>query len=162
MILHYFTKKENAEKIIAKNIYETILYKSNKVLNENSFFIEKNYNISFEIISLLIIMYINSNIKKKIKNYYKINEFLVSYFVSDLDESLRVKGIGDMSIGKYVKSYVKKFYFRLSKFPKVSDEINHDIFVEYLELFNIIESNKYFDASKKFLEIHKIIHSEKY
>ena len=44
----------------------------------------------------------------------------------------------------------------------IFEEYNHDIFVEYFELFNIIEKNKYFDASKKFLEIHKIIHSEKY
>ena len=49
------------------------------------------------------------------KKYQVVNEELVSLFIADLDESLREKGIGDMSIGKYVKSYVKKFYFRISK-----------------------------------------------
>ena len=44
---------------------------------------------------------------------------LLILFIKDLDESLSLRGIGDMSIGKYVKSYVKKFYFRLSKFPKI-------------------------------------------
>ena len=34
------------------------------------------------------------------------------YDIEDLDKALREIGIGDMSIGKYVKKYVKKFYYR--------------------------------------------------
>ena len=33
----------------------------------------------------------------------------MSNFINDLDKSFREVGIGDMSIGKYVKKYVKKF-----------------------------------------------------
>ena len=118
MILHYFKKKENKGQIIAIEQYKKILAESNLFLNENNFFKIKNYKISFEIVSIFLIMFIRINLlKNNRKLYLKVNDELLSLFISDLDESLREKGIGDMSIGKYVKSYVKKFYFRISKFP---------------------------------------------
>ena len=118
MILQYFKKKENKEHIIAGDQYKKVLAESNIFLNENNFFKVKNYNVSFEIVSIFLIMFIRKNLLESNKKFYlKVNDELVSLFVSDSDESLREKGIGDMSIGKYVKSYVKKFYFRISKFP---------------------------------------------
>ena len=118
MILQYFKKKENKEQIIAIDQYKKILAESNLFLNENSFFKLKNYKVSFEIVSIFLIMFIRINLLEyNRKLYLKVNDELLSLFISDLDESLREKGIGDMSIGKYVKSYVKKFYFRISKFP---------------------------------------------
>ncbi len=154
MILHYFNKKENIEKKISEEIYKGILRESNLILINNNFFKEKNYNSSFEIVSILIIFYIKNNIKNNIKNYNKINEYLISIFIDDLDESLRKKGIGDMSIGKYVKSYVKKFYYRLSQFPNIS-EINSSNFLEnYLQLFDFIKDNKISLASNKFKKIY--------
>ena len=35
----------------------------------------------------------------------------MDYFIRDIDHSLRLSGIGDMSIGKYVKTYVKEILF---------------------------------------------------
>ena len=49
----------------------------------------------------------------------RVNEELIKNLVNDLDKSLRDAGISDMSIGKYVKKYVKKFYYRL----KILDQI---------------------------------------
>tara|TARA_Y100000768_G_C23944161_1_gene666690 strand:+ start:548 stop:1036 length:489 start_codon:yes stop_codon:yes gene_type:complete len=157
MILQYFKKKENIEKVLAKDIYKKILFESNSILNKNTFFKEKNYKVSFEIVSILMIFYIQYNINNKIKNYKRINEELVNLFILDLDESLRVKGIGDMSIGKYVKSYVKKFYFRLSKFPKII-ELNHTKNLEvYFSYFDFIDEKQNIQASKVFLEFYKNI-----
>ncbi len=150
MILQYFIKKENIEKKIAKNLYKTILLKSRALLNENNFFINKNYNTGFEVISILLILYIKINILSKANNYKIINEELISFFISDLDESLRIKGIGDMSIGKYVKKYVKKFYYRLSKFPNLEEIEDFESFGEYLKLFDLIKSNEIVAASKIF------------
>ena len=150
MILQYFIKKENIEKKIAKNLYKTILLKSRALLNENNFFINKNYNTGFEVISILLILYIKINILSKAKNYKIINEELISFFISDLDESLRIKGIGDMSIGKYVKKYVKKFYYRLSKFPNLEEIEDFKSFEEYLKLFDLIKSKEIVAASKIF------------
>ena len=80
----------------------------------------------------------------------KVNEKLISLFISDLDESLREKGIGDMSIGKYVKSYVKKFYFRVSKFPKNNNLYNNKSFIEYLKIIDLFKNDDYVNVSRKF------------
>ena len=158
MILHYFKKKENIEHQIAKDIYNEVLKISNLFLGENSYFIQKDYNSSFEIVSIFTIIYIKLNIKFKKKNYKYINEEIIKILVSDLDESLRSKGIGDMSIGKYVKSYVKKFYFRISKFPI---DIDNDNLSNYLKKFDFLIEGEIDNASKSIIAIYKKI-SNKY
>ena len=157
MILHYFNKKENIEKKIAEETYKAILKLSNKILNDNNFFIKKDYNSSFEIVSILLIIHIQKNITENYKNFKLINEILISTFISDLDESLRVKGIGDMSIGKYVKSYVKKFYFRLRKFKDNHINYNKDFFEEYFNNFDLIKKDSYQKAAFVFDHIYKDI-----
>ena len=151
MILQYFKKKENKEQIIATKQYRQIIYESNIFLNKNNFFISKDYKTSFEIVSIFLIMFIRINLLKNNRNKYLIvNDKLVSLFIADLDESLREKGIGDMSIGKYVKSYVKKFYFRISKFPDDNNLYNNEAFIEYLKVTNLIKNEDYMNVSRKF------------
>ena len=84
------------------------------------------------------------------KLYVKVNDELVSLFISDLDESLREKGVGDMSIGKYVKSYVKKFYYRIKKFPKDNNLYKNQSFIEYLKMTGLIKNDDYINVSRKF------------
>ena len=151
MILQYFKKKENKEQILATQQYKKILSESILFLNDKNLFIKKNYNTSFEIISIFLIMFIRKNLLENDRNLYlKVNDELVSLFISDLDESLREKGIGDMSIGKYVKSYVKKFYFRLSKFPIDNNLYKNELFIEYLKMTNLIKNNEYEKVSRFF------------
>ena len=164
MILQYFKKKENKEQNIAKEQYEKILFESNIFLKSHNFFKEKNYKTSFEIVSIFLIMFIRINLlKNNKKKYLKVNDELVSLFISDLDESLREKGIGDMSIGKYVKSYVKKFYFRITKFPDDNNLYNNESFIEYLKITNLIKNDDYVNVSRKFNEkFGNFIDSSKY
>ena len=151
MILQYFKKKENKEQIIAAKQYKLIISESNIFLNENNFFKESNYKTSFEIVSIFLIMFIRRNLLEFNRNLYlKVNDELVSLFISDLDESLRAKGIGDISIGKYVKSYVKKFYFRVKKFPDDNNLYKNDSFLEYLKITDIIKNEDYVNVSRKF------------
>ena len=151
MILQYFKKKENKEQIIAIGQYKKILTETNLFLNENNFFKLKNYKVSFEIVSIFLIMFIRINLLEyNRKLYLKVNDELLSLFISDLDESLREKGIGDMSIGKYVKSYVKKFYFRISKFPDDNNLYKNESFIEYLKLIDLIKNDDYVNVSRKF------------
>jgi len=151
MILQYFKKKENKEQIIANEQYKKIIAESNFFLNENNFFKIKNYKISFEIVSIFLIMFIRINLlENNRKLYLKVNDELLSLFISDLDESLREKGIGDMSIGKYVKSYVKKFYFRVSKFPDDNNLYKNETFIEYLKLIDLVKKDDYVHVSRKF------------
>ena len=60
-----------------------------------------------------------------------------------------------MSIGKYVKSYVKKFYFRLSKFPKEYSKIDNNFFSNYLENLNFIQKEKILVAANTFFYIFR-------
>ena len=151
MILQYFKKKENKEQIIATNQYKQIINESNIFLNENNFFKVKNFKTSFEIVSIFLIMFIRINLlQENRKKFLIVNDKLVSLFVADLDESLREKGIGDMSIGKYVKSYVKKFYFRISKFPVDNNLYKNEAFIEYLKLTDLFENEDYINVSRKF------------
>ena len=136
-------------------IYKKILVESNQLLIISNYFKEKNYNTSFEIVSIFLIIYIKLNIEFKVDNYQSINEELINIFVDDLDDSLRSKGIGDMSIGKYVKSYVKKFYFRLSKFPKDYSKIDNNFFSNYLENLNFIQKEKILVAANTFFYIFR-------
>ena len=151
MILQYLKKRENKEQIIATEQYKKILFESNKFINENNFFKTKDYKTSFEIVSIFLIMFIRKNLlENNRKIYLKVNDELVSLFISDLDESLREKGIGDMSIGKYVKSYVKKFYFRISKFPNNNNLYKNESFIEYLKITDLFKNDDYVDVSRKF------------
>ena len=84
MILQYFKKKENKEQIIAIEQYKKILVESNLFLNENNFFKIKNYKISFEIVSIFLIMFIRVNLlDNNRKLYLKVNDELLSLFISD-------------------------------------------------------------------------------
>lgn len=54
---------------------------------------------------------------------------------------MRSIGIPDMSVGKYVKNYTKKFYFRISRLEEVFKVNDYNFFYEYLRNFNIINDN---------------------
>ena len=57
MILQYFKKKENELKIQSDKVYLSILKKSKSILNKN-YFNEKDFSISFELISILLIYHL--------------------------------------------------------------------------------------------------------
>ena len=61
-----------------------------------------------------------------------INQQIMDLYIIDLDKSLRELGIGDMSIGKYVKAYIKKFYYRISKLENIFTDNNISNFKMYL------------------------------
>ena len=138
MILQYFKKKENEYKIKADKLYFNILNKSKLLLNKK-YFNEINFSISFELISVLLIFYLHFLKDKNISSNKKINEELVKNLVNDLDKSLRDAGISDMSIGKYVKKYVKKFYYRLKILDPMFENHNNDNNEELLNYVNSLE-----------------------
>ena len=151
MILQYFKKKENKEQIVAIIQYKKILMESKIFLDKNNFFKVKNYKTSFEVVSIFIIMFMRKNLlEENKKKYLKVNEELLSLFIKDLDESLREKGIGDISIGKYVKTYIKKFYFRISKFPDDNNLYKNQSFIEYLDVTQLFKNDEYVNVSRKF------------
>ena len=131
MFLQYFKKKENKYKDLADNIYSNILSKT-KILIRSKFFKEVNFDSSFEIISIFLIFYIKFYKDDKKKNYEKINDELIKNFINDLDKTMREIGIGDISIGKYVKKYVKKFYYRVKLLDTILNNFDENEFIKYL------------------------------
>ena len=141
MLLHYFFKKENKEKKLAENIYSLIISKSQEIMNNNTFLLQKNFQTSFEIITFFIICYLKVFKIKKIINYKIINQNIINLFISDLDKGLRDIGIGDMSLGKHVKAYVKKFYFRLPKIDIILDKNDNTQLCQYIKSLDIIDDS---------------------
>jgi len=157
VILQYFKKKENEYKIKSDKVYLNILKKSKSLLNKK-YFVEIDFSITFELISILLIYSLNffKNIDRGSEK--RVNEELMKNFVNDLDKSLRDAGISDMSIGKYVKKYVKKFYYRLKILDSIFENNNNEQLLNYLNSLKhvnknnskelIIQLSKFFDKIK--------------
>ena len=75
----------------------------------------------------------------------------MNLYIIDLDKSLREMGIGDMGIGKYVKSYVKKFYYRIPKLEKIFQKNDYDGFERYIRKIDISEQDNNNIAISKYL-----------
>ena len=159
MLLHYFYKKENKEKNYVNDIYSKNIKLSIRFIQSSNYILKKDFQTSFEIFSLFLIFHLKNFKDFKIKNYKKINEELINLFVKDLDYSFREIGIGDMKIGKYVKTFIKKFYFRLSVMEEILNTKDLNKSVEFVSNLNIIKKNQITRATKEMLNIYLKIQS---
>ena len=159
MLLHYFYKKENKEKNYVNDIYSKNIKLSIRFIQSSNYILKKDFQTSFEIFSLFLIFHLKNFKDFKIKNYKKINQELINLFVKDLDYSFREIGIGDMKIGKYVKTFIKKFYFRLSAMEEILNTKDLNKYVEFVSNLNIIKKNQITRATKEMLNIYLKIQS---
>ena len=149
MVLQYFHKKENKDQIIAKKIYSSIISLLQELFNNKNFDIKRDFNSSFELMSLILFMiFYLSKLKSENK---AINQHLMDLYIADLDKTLRELGIGDMNIGKYVKSYVKKIYYRISKLEIIFKNNGYDDFEKYFKKINIQKKPNNDNSLAKFL-----------
>ena len=158
MILQYFKKKENIYKIKSQNIYLDIL-SNTKLLIEEKYFDEINFSVTFELISIFLIYYFKFLNKENVISNKKIKEELMKNLINDLDKSLRDAGISDMSIGKYVKKYVKKFYYRLKILDPIFENYNNKKLLDYVNSLKFVNKNNSNELvnhlSELFLQIKK-------
>jgi len=148
MILHYLKKKENKDQELIDFIYVEIIKSANIIINKDLRFKKTDFNITFEVVSMLLFCFFISQNEKFDKNRKIFNQGLMNLFIKDIDHSLRLTGL-DMNLGKYVKKYVKKFYYRLSKFKEIIKEKDKKNFINYLSSYNLIDSNKNIDDITK-------------
>ena len=148
MSLHHFNNKKNKVKDNAENIYSEIIYLSKEFIQEINYPINNNFKITFEIFSIFLIMYFKISRELRFDKFEKINLEIMSIFTKDLENHFREIGIGDMSIGKYVKSYIKKFYYRIKKLDNIYD--SQDIH-EMNEFLSILENKDLVDKITDFI-----------
>ena len=149
MVLHYFNKKENADKMTAKQVYLSCIKNINIIVKNKEFHIKKDFKSTFELIVLFLFIIFYAY--KKDKKNSLINQYIMNLFIEDLDKSFRDIGIGDMSIGKHVKSYVKKMYYRFSKLENIIIKDNFEEFLQYIKKINIQKNLNNNDLLSKFL-----------
>ena len=149
MILQYFKKKENEYKYKADLIYTNILERTKLLINKG-YLKENDFDSSFEIISIFLIFYFKFH---NLKSEQKVNDELMSNFINDLDKSFREIGIGDMSIGKYVKKYVKKFYYRLKILDTILEKNDEKLLLNNLNNLKLVEKRKQDNFNTEILEI---------
>ena len=145
MILQYFIKKETKQSEISKKIYLSIIEFINIHYNQNKYYIKKEFNSSFELTTLLIFVVFFGY---KNTNNHTTKQQIIDNFIGDLDISLRNLGIGDMKIGRYVKKYVKKIYYRFDILDHVFKEHDFNKFEKYVIKMNILrEKNNHYNFS---------------
>ena len=163
MFLHYFKKKETEDKKIAELVYQKIINNVNSIILRNSKVLKKDINTTFEITSIILIsIFFGSKLKKNNDSILILQE-IMNLFTADLDYSFRVYGIGDLRLGKHVKFYIKKFYFRISNYEKIfenSDKDNFVSFISKLKIFHEMTNKKLvieflYDVSNKLINESK-------
>lgn len=153
MLLHYLYKKENKDRKIANELYLYTI-SATKLISVKPFINKiNNFSLTFEIISLLLFCIFYNESNNKSKKLDLITQEIMNIFIKDLDHSFRVSGVGDMKIGKHVKTYVKKFYFRIAKLEKIFNDNDFEDFVKYCNDFNILNKNP--SNNKKIHEFYK-------
>ena len=160
MILQYFKKKENEYKKIADKSYINILSISKGLIKDN-IFKKVDFESSFELISIILVFYLKVFKEKNQIKYNQINDELINNFISDLDNTLREIGIGDMSIGKYVKRYVKKFYYRVKVIDALLDNYNEKKLINYLNSLKNINKQYTSKLSLNLIDIYQNLKKNK-
>ena len=141
MFFKYFNLKKNNLNDQSLTFYKEIVNYSNNIIKNNNSDENVNFNDVFEIFSIVIVFYL-----KKLKDINTpdskiISQEIIDSFVRDLDQHFREQGIGDMSIGKYVKKYVKKFYYRLKILDSIFENDDYEELRNYLNSLKIVNKN---------------------
>lgn len=137
MLLQHLFKKENKDQLLADKIYNDMILLMVDFFKFNKAKIDKNFINSFYMSSFFL-FFIFYCLKSNSSSYSKnISQLIMNNFINDIDHTLKLEGIGDMKIGKYVKYYIKKFYFYLKIFEKNTND-------NFLDLTNFLECNNLF------------------
>ena len=161
MFFDYFNLKKNNLNNQSLSLYKEIVNHSNNFIKNNISDENLDFNDVFEIFSIVAIFYLKKLKDKNTTDSKVISQEIIDSFVRDLDQHFRKQGIGDMSIGKYVKKYIKKFYYRL----KILDEIfekNKELHInEYFNKIDIFPKENIDQISSNLIKLYNNILTQK-
>ena len=157
MFLKYFNLKKNNLNNQSLTFYKDIVNHSNNFIKNDISGEDVNFNGVFEIFSIVTIFYLKKLKDKNTPGSKIISQEIIDSFVRDLDQHFREQGIGDMSIGKYVKKYVKKFYYRLKILDAVFENNKELDINEYLYKINTLPKENIDQISSNLKELYNRI-----
>ena len=121
--------KKNSSKE-AKHLYNTALDQSRLEVFYSEYGVPDSVDGRFEMIALHVFLILH-RLKQKDINNNDLSQELFDHMFKDLDQALREMGIGDLSVGRKVKSMAKAFYGRVAAFEASlhdEKELNEAIF----------------------------------
>ena len=157
MFFKYFNLKKNNLNDQSLSLYQEIVNHSNNFIKNNNSDQNLNFNDVFEIFSIVAIFYLKKLKDNNTPDSKVISQEIIDSFVKDLDQHFREQGIGDMSIGKYVKKYVKKFYYRLKILDAIFEKNKELEISEYLNKVDILPKQNIDQISSNLKELYNRI-----
>ena len=157
MFFKYFNLKKNNLNDQSLTFYKEIVNHSNIFIKNQISDENLNFNDVFEIFTIVTIFYLKKLKDKNTPDSKIISQEIIDCLVSDLDQHFREQGIGDMSIGKYVKKYVKKFYYRLKILDAVFENNKELDINEYLNKIDTLPKENFDQISSNLKELYNRI-----
>ena len=157
MFFKYFNLKKNNLNNQSLTFYKEIVNHSNIFIKNQISDENLNFNDVFEIFTIVTIFYLKKLKDKNTTDSKTISQEIIDSFVRDLDQHFREQGIGDMSIGKYVKKYVKKFYYRLQILDAVFEKNKELDISEYLNKIDNLPKQNIDQISSNLKELYNRI-----
>ena len=157
MFFKYFNSKKNNLNNESFSLYQEIVNHSNIFIKNNLNHRNIKFNEVFEIFAVIIIFYLKKLKDKKNEESKILSQAIIDNFVKDLDQHFREQGIGDMSIGKYVKKYVKKFYFRLKILDSIFETKSELDINAYLKKFDILNNDNSAQINANLVDLYNKI-----
>ena len=157
MFFKYFNLKKNNLNDQSLTFYKEIVNHSNIFIKNQISDENLNFNDVFEIFTIVTIFYLKKLKDKNTSDSKIISQEIIDSFVRDLDQHFREQGIGDMSIGKYVKKYVKKFYYRLKILDAVFEKNKELDINEYLYKIDTLPKENIDQISSNLKELYNRI-----
>ena len=157
MFFKYFNLKKNNLNDQSLTFYKEIVNHSNIFIKNQISDKNLNFNDVFEIFTIVTIFYLKKLKDKNTPDSKIISQEIIDSFVRDLDQHFREQGIGDMSIGKYVKKYVKKFYYRLKILDAVFENNKELDINEYLYKIDTLPKENIDQISSNLKELYNRI-----
>ena len=139
-IKKFFLKKKKYNTKKLKDVLNNIIKISNSVSFNKKFKVPESFYVRYEII-LIFIFLLYLRLKNEKVNKIKI-QIICNYLFEYLDYSLREIGIGDLSVGKKVKTLGRIFSFRIRSYEE-------SVIIDFKNIKKLIKKFVYKNKVKK-------------